>query len=185
MRTIKRYPNRKLYDTEEKGYITLDGIADLLRLGEEIRVVDNANGEDITAITLSQIIFEQEKKKSGFLPRSVISDLIQTGGDQLSALQRNLFTSMGFLHQVDEEIKLRIHALVNRGELAEAEGKRLLDKLLVRGNHSPNNKTILIEDQIEQVLAKRNIPTKDDMDRIVGQLEELATKLDKLSPGSE
>ncbi|MCK5314811.1 MAG: polyhydroxyalkanoate synthesis regulator DNA-binding domain-containing protein, partial [Anaerolineales bacterium] len=73
MLNIKRYPNRKLYDTEAKQYITLDEIADLIRQGQEIRVTDNVTGEDLTAVTLSQIIFEQEKKQSGFLPRSVLT----------------------------------------------------------------------------------------------------------------
>ena len=60
MRTIKRYPNRKLYDTEKKRYITLKGIADLIRQGKELRVVDNATGQDLTTVTLSQVIFDQE-----------------------------------------------------------------------------------------------------------------------------
>ena len=68
MTMIKRYPNRKLYDTEAKQYITLSGIAELIRQGGDIQVSDYATGEDLTALTLSQIIFEQEKKQSGFLP---------------------------------------------------------------------------------------------------------------------
>ena len=68
---IKRYPNRKLYNTETKKYITLDGIADLIREGEEVQVLDHATGEDLTALSLSQILFEREKKSAGFLPHSV------------------------------------------------------------------------------------------------------------------
>ena len=67
MRIIKRYSNRKLYDTAAKEYITLEAIADLIRAGEEIQVVDNVTEEDLTALTLSQIILEQEKKKKGFV----------------------------------------------------------------------------------------------------------------------
>ena len=185
MLNIKRYPNRKLYDTEAKQYITLDEIADLIRQGKEIRVTDNVTGEDLTAITLSQIIFEQEKKQSGFLPRSVLTGLIQTGGDRINALQRNLMSSLGFLHQVDEEIKYRIETLINRGELAEREGKQLLEKLLSRSNLVAHNPMIPSEELIEQVLAKQNIPSRNDMDRIDEQLDELATKLDELNQQSE
>ena len=60
---IKRYPNRKLYNTDTKTYITLDAIAALIRKGQSVQVVDNATGDDLTALTLSQIIFEQEKKR--------------------------------------------------------------------------------------------------------------------------
>jgi len=68
MPVIKRYPNRKLYDTQAKQYITLDRIAELIREGTDIQVIDHASGEDITALTLSQVIFEQEKRQSGFYP---------------------------------------------------------------------------------------------------------------------
>ena len=71
MVTIKRYPNRKLYNTNSKSYITLDGIAALIRDGSEVEILDHGTGEDLTTVTLTQIIFEQEKKHAGFLPRSI------------------------------------------------------------------------------------------------------------------
>ena len=73
MHIIKRYQNRKLYDTNTKKYITLAEISVLIIKGEDIQVLDNESGEDITAITLSQIILEQEKKHSGLLPGSVLN----------------------------------------------------------------------------------------------------------------
>ncbi len=63
MRVIKRYPNRKLYDTEGKQYISLERIAGLIRGGEDIHVVDHATHEDLTTVTLTQVIFEQEKRQ--------------------------------------------------------------------------------------------------------------------------
>ena len=68
MPVIKRYPNRKLYDTTAKQYVSLEGIADLVRQGAEVQVVDHATGEDLTTLTLTQIIVEQERLQSGFLP---------------------------------------------------------------------------------------------------------------------
>ena len=82
---IKRYPNRKLYDTEAKRYVTLDQVTVLIQDGQEIQVVDHESGEDLTNLTLTQIILEQEKKSDdGFLPRSVLTGLIRAG-DQTSA----------------------------------------------------------------------------------------------------
>src|SRR3972149_8774053 len=108
MPVIKRYPNRKLYNTESKKYISLDGVGELIRQGKDIQVIDHTSGEDLTAFTLTQIIAEREKKESGFLPHSILAGLIQTGGDRLSTLQRNLFSSIGFLPQVEEEIRRRV-----------------------------------------------------------------------------
>jgi len=78
--TIKRYPNRKLYNTDTKQYITLDELAELIRDGQELEVVDNASGEDLTVLTMTQILFEQVKKQAGFLPRTLLTGLIQAGG---------------------------------------------------------------------------------------------------------
>jgi polyhydroxyalkanoate synthesis repressor PhaR len=59
---IKKYANRKLYDTRASRYITLDGIAQLVRDGHEIKVVDRDNGQDLTQVTLSQIVLSEEKR---------------------------------------------------------------------------------------------------------------------------
>jgi polyhydroxyalkanoate synthesis repressor PhaR len=59
---IKKYANRKLYDTRTSRYITLEGIAQLVREGHEIKVVDRDNGHDLTQVTLSQVVLSQEKR---------------------------------------------------------------------------------------------------------------------------
>ncbi len=90
MPVIKRYPNRKLYNTDAKQYITLDGIAALIRQGQEVSVVDHTTGEDLTAVTLAQIIVEQEKRQGGILPHSLLASLIQAGGEAMHTLRRTL-----------------------------------------------------------------------------------------------
>ena len=79
---IKRYANRKLYNTHTSRYITLKGIAELIEAGDEIRVIDNETGEDITSVALSQILVDNERT-SQRLPGSVLTELIQRGGDVL------------------------------------------------------------------------------------------------------
>jgi len=61
IRVIKRYANRKLYDTGDSKYITLDRIAELVRNGEEVKVLDNRSQADLTKLTLAQIIYEEQK----------------------------------------------------------------------------------------------------------------------------
>ena len=81
-RVVKRYANRKLYDTQRSRYVTLDQIAEMIRSGEDVKIVDNNSKEDLTAITLAQIIFEEEKKSS-FMPLSALRNIIQTGGQSI------------------------------------------------------------------------------------------------------
>ena len=64
-RVIKRYSNRKLYDTNTSRYVALDDIAGMVRRGEEVAVTDNETGADLTAVTLAQIILEDERRRSG------------------------------------------------------------------------------------------------------------------------
>ena len=179
MRTIKRYPNRKLYDTEAKQYITLNGIADLIRDGEEIQVVDHTTGEDLTTVTLTQIIFDQEKQQSGFLPRSVLTGLVQAGGEKLSTLRRTLALPLDLLHHVDEEIDRRVTLLIRRGELEEEEGQRLRDKLL--SQHQPSA-TEFSEDQLERALMEHGVPTREELHQLEEKLETLLHKLNDVLP---
>ena len=79
MRTIKRYSNRKLYDTQNKKYITLNEIAKLVRSGVDLRVLDNETEEDLTNITLSLILHENERTHKGSLPKSFFTNVLQSG----------------------------------------------------------------------------------------------------------
>jgi polyhydroxyalkanoate synthesis repressor PhaR len=85
-RIIKRYANRKLYDTQRSRYVTLDQIADMIRGGEDVKIVDNNSKEDLTTITLAQIIFEEEKKQKSFLPLNAMRNIIQSGGERIEEL---------------------------------------------------------------------------------------------------
>ncbi len=176
MPVIKRYPNRKLYDTEAKKYITLDGIAELIRHGEEVVVIDHTTNEDLTAVTLTQIIFEQEKKSSGFLPQSVLTGLVRAGGDTMNSLRRSLTTPLELLKHVDEEIETRLQILVERGDLAKEEAVKLRDKLL-----SQRAKTNLPGQQhLERVLSNRGIPSRSEIDDLTAQIDVLSARLDTL-----
>ena len=85
-RVIKRYANRKLYDTQRSRYVTLEQIADMIRSGEDVKIVDNNSKEDLTSVTLAQIIFEEEKKRNSFLPLAAMRGIIQSGGESLQEL---------------------------------------------------------------------------------------------------
>src|SRR3954466_16182472 len=82
---IKRYQNRKLYDTDASCYVTLDEIAEMIQQGEEVTVVDNRNQKDITAATLTQIIFEKQKRSESPVPISTLRHIIQHGDGSFSS----------------------------------------------------------------------------------------------------
>ena len=180
MPVIKRYPNRKLYNTEAKQYITLDQIANLIREGNHITVVDHATGEDLTALTLSQVILEQERKRSGFLPQSVLTGLIEAGGTTLATLRHALAHPLDLARHVDEEIEKRVQALIGRGELAAEEGRRLRQKLISLPSQSPRG-AWPDHEELARALAQQGVPTREDLRGLLEQLEALSTQLDEIA----
>src|SRR3979409_1225019 len=89
-RIIKRYANRKLYDTEHSRYVTLDQISEMIRQGDDVKIVDNKTKEDLTTVTLAQIIFEEEKKQRSFLPLGAMRNIIQNGSEWFAEAQRRV-----------------------------------------------------------------------------------------------
>jgi polyhydroxyalkanoate synthesis repressor PhaR len=81
--TIKKYANRRLYDTESSAYITLDRLAQMVREGREFEVVDAKSGEDITRQVLTQIIVEEEARGATMLPASFLKQLIGLYGNSM------------------------------------------------------------------------------------------------------
>ena len=95
---IKRYSNRKLYDTQESRYVTLEEIEEMIRAGREISVVDAASGEDLTSVTLTQIILENERNHRANLPSAFLHQLIKHGEAWQEFVQRSMRSSLeGFV----------------------------------------------------------------------------------------
>ena len=92
--TIKKYSNRRLYDSTNKRYVTLDNIASLIREGSEIKVIDSQSGEDISKVILIQVILESEKNKEDILPVSFLHMLIKYGNKVAKDFFENYFLMM-------------------------------------------------------------------------------------------
>jgi polyhydroxyalkanoate synthesis repressor PhaR len=178
MLTIKRYPNRKFYDTEDKRYITLEEISKRIRAGREVQVIDQASGEEITSLVLTQIIFEQEKKQSGFVPRSVLTGLVQAGGYTVGRMRSALSNPLDLLKQIDQEIENRIDLLIKQGELAEDEARRLRDKL-VSNAQSSHQSSEIDESEFQRLLDEHGVPTRTEVESLTEQIEILMNKLDE------
>ncbi len=133
IRLIKRYGSRKLYDTEESRYVSLEEIGDWVRRGQQVKVVDNTTSDDVTAQTLALVIVEEGRRGSSFFTSDLLHDLIRRGEqvfstsvEQLqSGVDRALRASIDRippLRQVREEtahLRERLEAL--EASLAEIE----------------------------------------------------------------
>jgi polyhydroxyalkanoate synthesis repressor PhaR len=115
-KVIKRYTNRKLYDTVESRYGTLDEIAEMIKAGTEVKIIDNRSKEDLTSVTLAQIIFEEEKKKS-HMPLQVLREIIRRPGESFQDfIQKEVTPRVASLR---EEAEYRIDKLLRRDQAGQ------------------------------------------------------------------
>ena len=200
MPVIKRYSNRKLYDTDSKRYVTLEDLAGSIRRGEDLRVVDHQSGEDLTSITLMQVIFEEEKKIGGLLPQVFLKRLIRAGGHTVNALRSRLL-AMDPFQMVDEEIRHRVQNLVEQGKLDYTEGTRLEEMLLrrsgpadavhipVKGEDEETDQPLGVRVYVEAILDKPEAdePQQADpeaVEALLRQLDGLEKELERLKQSS-
>jgi polyhydroxyalkanoate synthesis repressor PhaR len=103
---VKKYANRRLYNTESSSYITLDNLADMVRQGRDFVVFDAKTGEDITRSGLTQIFVEEEGKGRALLPTAFLRQLIGFYGDQMQSLvPRFLEQAMGVFSQQQDQMR--------------------------------------------------------------------------------
>ena len=153
---VKKYSNRKLYDTFTRRYVTLDVIAELLRRGDDVRVVDRTTGQDITAVTLSQILLDMERHRRSPIPEPLLVDLVKERGEQLIGMLR---ASLALPRELRQRTAAGAQQLETR-----------VDEALTAGLHNLNIASH------EEMLA-----LSDRIDELARRVEELAALV---SPGS-
>jgi polyhydroxyalkanoate synthesis repressor PhaR len=166
---IKRYANRKLYNTQTSRYITLKGIAELLEEDAEVQVIDNETGEDITSVTLSQILVDTERSNRA-VPSNLLSELVQRGGDALySALRR----SMGDASEGIDDFQRNMRRML--GTKAREEGQTR-DWIAF----TPPDMDRVVQGTIERVFKALDLPRRSDIDELNQRLDRVVEALGAL-----
>src|SRR5258705_5443831 len=163
---INATPNRKSYTPETSRYITLKGIAELIEQGIEVRVVDNETGEDITSVALSQILVDNERAQRA-VPRTLLSDLIQKGGDALyGALKRGVGDAQEGLGGLQKNVRDVIRH-------REEEASRWRDSARAEWDE-------MVHGAVERVFKALDLPRRSDIEALSENLERVAAALEKL-----
>jgi polyhydroxyalkanoate synthesis repressor PhaR len=183
MVTIKRYSNRKLYDINNRQYITLDEIRELVRQDEEVRIIDHKTGSDLTSTILTQIIFEYEKKTGGLLPRTVLRHMIKAGEGTLRGLHGGVRAFLDPRQYVDASIQGRLRILVAEKKLTEIEGDRLEELLLSPYLAKATEPILEMLDQAQQLPP--NMISKDEVIRLIEQVEDLEQQIDEIQSAAQ
>jgi len=180
---IKKYSNRKLYDTKEKKYVNLSEVSRLIREGVDLKVMDNKTKEDITSLVLAQIIVEQEKTKKIMLP-SIFSPLklLKKGGEEMLNLSKKmLLAGIGTLSLTKEKANKIADDLIKRGELSQSESKEFVVDLLDKAEKEKDKLIEKIKPEIDKSLEKMNFASKKCVDNLEKKIDDLGNKIDQLT----
>jgi polyhydroxyalkanoate synthesis repressor PhaR len=194
-RKIKRYSNRKLYDMTESRYVTLDEVARFVQEGDEVQIIDNRSKEDITSVTLAQIVYEQEKKKKNFLPLGTLKGIIRSSG---KLFHKKIATPVASLKDETERTVSSMRADAERRvNTIRGDAERALGNLLERGDARPlvrelaNSTTKAYEDfakvvdeGLKQLVGGINAetqapPWRGELEDRIAVLEERLAQLEK------
>jgi polyhydroxyalkanoate synthesis repressor PhaR len=175
-RLVKRYSNRKLYDTSESRYVTLDEIARWVKGGEEVKILENESGEDLTAVTFAQIILEEERRKSGLLSLRVMRELIQHGESALHNLAASVESGIEAIRPAAEAARSRVHERVQ-------ESVQGLTSIGDRLTEIQRNFDDVVRRQVEWVTA--NPTLKRELQRVERTARMLEARIARLRSGSE
>lgn len=177
MKLIKRYANRKLYDTEDKRYVSLSDIRELIRKEVDLRVIDNESGDDITSVTLSQIIYEQEKRREGLLPPSVLMGLIQAGGSTVvDSIKKLVSTGFTAASRMQDDVEKTIKRFLRTGELSEKEAEQLRREMELSMGGPEDS----LEEKVRQTVDRMDVVSKGDIDKLYDLVQHLQSKVDEL-----
>jgi polyhydroxyalkanoate synthesis repressor PhaR len=161
---IKRYANRKLYNTEASRYITLRGIAELLENDRDVKVIDNKTGEDITSVTLSQILVDTERGGRD-VPGNLLSELFERGGGALyDAVRQGVDEASDNI----EEFRTGVRRLIRPKERRDwvAFGAPDFEKI--------------VQNAFERVAEVLDLPRRKDVDALIVRLAQLSEQLDRI-----
>jgi polyhydroxyalkanoate synthesis repressor PhaR len=121
---LKKYPNRRLYDTERSTYVTLKDVEEMIQQGRQVAVYDVKTEEEVTAFILTQIIMENAKRRNSLLPVSLLHLLIRFGEDVLSEffekyLERSIQSYLTYKKSMDEQMRICLELGMDLSSLTE------------------------------------------------------------------
>ena len=184
--TIKKYANRRLYNTGTSTYVTLEDLAAMVKSGEDFVVYDAKTGEEITRSVLTQIIFEQENKEGqNLLPIAFLRQLIRFYGDSMQMLvPRYLEVSIESLTREQEKFRNQMAQAFGVGGFPTLEDQVRRNMEMFERAFSMFAPFARREAEGEaEMEAGKPAPKRGDIDDLKRQLDEMQKKVDKLSGG--
>jgi len=181
MHLIKKYANRKLYDTKDKQYLTMDRLGELIKSGEEVSIVDNETGDDLTSSIVSQLLAREGADTDRAVPSRVLMQLLRKGRGTLFGYGKKYVSLwQSALTMSKDEIEKLVNSLVKDKEISESEGKNLKNEIMGFAN---NLKSWIIENidlRVSEGLRRMNLSSHDQVNELTNRVDALARKVEEL-----
>ncbi|HOP08001.1 MAG TPA: polyhydroxyalkanoate synthesis regulator DNA-binding domain-containing protein [candidate division Zixibacteria bacterium] len=183
MRLIKRYSNRRLYDTETSQTLTQAELAGLVKNGVEIQVVDTATGEDITLAVLGRVLMNEASSwDDAVKSKELFSRIISLGGEKsMSILKNTVLASIGAIQVTREKAEKIIDDLIKKGDLDKSDRKKAVMELLEKAEKSSakwrekvSKEAGRIQKEVVTTVKKLNVANKDDLKKLDAKVTRLA-----------
>lgn len=180
IRLVKRYGNRKLYDVRASRYVTLEGVRSLVQAGEDVRVIDNDSGEDLTGVTFAQIIYEEAKRRNGIYSPPFLRWLIQRGDNAVRDVLRSVERGREALGNVREAAEKRVQSLVHprRGK----QQRNLFEELIELPQRRLDELQHRIDSQVRQSVERvtQHPALRGEIRRVERSIRDLEQRLGRL-----
>ncbi len=181
MHKIKKYANRKMYDTHDKRYVTMEELSELIKQGEEVMIIDNRTGEDISTAIISQLIGRDNKEKDKTVSSQLLMQLLRKGGGTLTDYAKKYMALwQGAFNMAEDELTPLVNRLVKNKELSISEAVKLKKEIL--GYTSALKSWIgeSIDKRVGEVLQSMHLPTNEQLKALSAKVEALSEKVRQL-----
>jgi polyhydroxyalkanoate synthesis repressor PhaR len=181
-RLIKRYANRRLYDVQKKKTITLIDLAEIIKAGEDVQVVDNKTKEDITLPTLFQILTQEAREWKDTMPSpKVVRELILKGGGTMAdAIKKAMVAGMGALNVTKEKVEELVDDLIKKGHLDKKDRAQVVHELVNKAEARSTEAKKWIEESVRAALTRVKPAKEEEVDALKKQVDDLGKTIARL-----
>jgi len=191
MKIIKRYKNRRLYDTELKKYITHEDLHLMIKTEDTFKVIENSTGEDITLPVLGHLLVGRLKENTNILEsKEVLIETINLGGKKSMSILKNTFLAgVGIFNLTKNKAEEVIDQLIKAGEIEKSDKKKAVMELLDKAEEQTvkmKDKVVKETSGVQKEFKKLSDKVKKAIDnmpqkKIMSELDKLNKKIDKLA----
>ncbi|SLM30206.1 PHA accumulation regulator DNA-binding protein [Desulfamplus magnetovallimortis] len=181
MHLIKKYANRKLYDTEDKKYVTMKHISAMIKSGKDVSIVDNETGEDITASIVSTLMGKDSSDAGEGLSTGVLIQLFRKGSGALTDYAKKYFSIwQNAFTMAEDELDALLKTLVKNKEISKTEGSRLKQEITGFTRSLKSWISEMVDKRVNEVMVMMNLPTRDQFTSLNSRISDLEAKIKEL-----